>query len=180
MLALLRTQRLCLCPVTPGDMADVWRLLVMPDVRRYLCDNQVMPREAVEAIVNRAIGHAPRGLGMWVLRHDAAMVGIAALQPVPDILVQCAPELAGEVEPTIALDPAKWGLGLASEALAATLDHGFATLGLARIAAVADAPNTASRRMLARAGFRQTGEWPGPAYRICTFALEAPRPAAAA
>lgn len=169
MLPVLTTPRLLLRPATDADIDPVWRMLVLPEVRRYLCDDKVLPRETVADIMAERVGG---GMGLWIAEQDTAFAGIAALKPVSPALVNLVPALAGEVEPTIALLPVRWGQGLASEALGAVLAHGFQTLGLGRIAAVCDAPNTASARMLARAGFRETGAFPGVAYRIKTWTLK--------
>lgn len=174
MLPVLRTPRLMLRPVVEGDVDDVWRLLTDPDVRRYLCDDQVLARATVAAIVAEHLALAERGLGLWVIEHEGAMAGIAGLKTVAAVLAALVPSLDGEIEPTIALWPAFWRRGLAGEALGAVLAHGFATLGLARIAGVCDAPNLDSARMLARAGFRETGEFPGVHYRVKTWTLDRP------
>jgi len=169
----LETPRLALRPVAEDDVDTVWRLLTLPDVRRYLCDDRVLPRETVAAIVADHIGAAAQGLGMWIVLHEGRFAGIAALKPVAEVLVELIPALRGEVEPTIAFEPDLWGRGLAGEALDAVLAHGFGTLGMERIAGVCDAPNLASARMLARAGFREIGEFPGVHYRVKTWSKEA-------
>jgi ribosomal-protein-alanine N-acetyltransferase len=169
MLPVFSTPRLTLRPSGDEDIDVLWQLLTLPKVRRYLCDDKVLPRETVEAIIATDPQVEARGLGMWVTQRDGMVMGLAALRPVPDALVALVPQLAGEVEPTVALDPLHWGQGLASEALAALLGHGFGTLALPRIAAVCDTPNHASARMLRRAGFRETGEHPGPHYRVLTW-----------
>lgn len=174
MLPVLRPPRLVLRPVVEDDTEAVWRLLTDPDVRRYLCDDLVFPRETVSAILAEHLALAPRGMGLWVIEQDGAFAGIAGLKAVAAVLAALVPSLDGEIEPTIALWPALWGRGLAGEALGAVLDHGFGALGLARIAGVCDAPNLASARMLARAGFVETGEFPGVHYRVKTWTLDRP------
>lgn len=172
MLPALPTARLVLRPARPDDTDAVWQLLVLPAVRRFLCDDKVLPREVVAGIVAEHLEAVPQGLGMWIAERDGAMVGIASLKQVPQVLVDVIPALSGEVEPTIALHPDAWGQGLAGEALEAVLGHGFGTLALPRIAAICDVPNTASARMLARAGFRRTGEHPGLHYRLFSWMRE--------
>lgn len=174
MLPALTTARLVLRPARPDDTVAVWQLLVLPAVRRFLCDDKVLPREVVAGIVAEHLEAAPQALGMWIAERDGAMVGIASLKQVPQVLVDVIPALSGEVEPTIALHPDAWGQGLAGEALAAVLGHGFGALALPRIAAICDVPNTASARMLARAGFRRTGEHPGLHYRLFSWMLARP------
>ena len=55
------------------------------------------------------------------------------------------------------LHPDYWRRGFASEALAAVIAHGFHTLGLPQITADVDPANTASRAMLRKFGFVETG-----------------------
>jgi RimJ/RimL family protein N-acetyltransferase len=173
MLPTLTTPRLVLRPATEADLDQLWQLLILPDVKRYLCDDKLLPREVVAGILADHLAAADEGMGMWIALHGGAFAGIAGLKPVAQVLVDLIPALGGEVEPTIALDPGLWGRGLAGEALEAVLAHGFGTLGLARIAGVCDAPNLASARMLARAGFREIGEFPGVHYRVKTWSKEA-------
>lgn len=166
MVPLLTTSRLVLRPLEAGDVDVVWRMLALPDVRRYLCDDRILTREEVAGILED--GDAA-GMGHWVIEMDGGFAGLAGLKPVAQVLVDLVPMLAGEIDPTIALLPAHWGQGLASEALGAVLAHGYGTLGRERIAAVCDLPNAASARMLARAGFVRTGEHQGVHYRVVSW-----------
>lgn len=61
----------------------------------------------------------------------------------------------GQAEPEVkyALRRSHWGRGLASEALAALVDHGHRVLGLDEIIATVAPANVASQRVLAKAGF---------------------------
>lgn len=171
MLPVLTTPRLVLRPATDADVDAVWRMLVLAQVRRYLCDDKVLARDTVAAIM-ADVPHET--MGHWIIEDENGFAGLASLKPVAQVLVELVPMLGGEVEPTIALLPARWGQGRASEALGAVLAHGFGPLGLARIAAVCDLPNTASARMLARAGFQPTGEHQGVFYRIQTWTRNRP------
>jgi ribosomal-protein-alanine N-acetyltransferase len=174
MLPVLTTPRLVLRPARPDDTEAVWRLLVLPDVRRFLCDDKVLGREVVAGIVAEHLAAVPQGMGMWIAEREGAMLGIVSLKAVPQVLADLIPELEGEAEPTVALHPDGWGQGLAGEALGAVLGHGFGALALPRIAAICDVPNLASAAMLARAGFRRTGEHPGLHYRLFSWMLERP------
>src|SRR5690348_3914222 len=59
---------------------------------------------------------------------------------------RAAPELAYTLHANF------WGMGLATEAAAATLRHGFEVLRLPRVVAAADRANAASRRVLEKLG----------------------------
>jgi RimJ/RimL family protein N-acetyltransferase len=54
--------------------------------------------------------------------------------------------------------PAAWGRGIASEAAAAVLEHGFRALALDPIVAVTHPDNRASQRVLQKIGLRPAGE----------------------
>jgi ribosomal-protein-alanine N-acetyltransferase len=163
----LLTPRLALRPVTEDDVDALWALWTDPDVRRFLWDDAVIPRERAVATVAQARALAPRGLGLWVMarRTGAAPVGCAGLLPV-GAAATSVPALAEAVEPVVALAPACWGEGLAIEALTAVVTHAFDTLGLSALVAVVDLPNAASHRLVARVGFVDEGEGQGPRYRF--------------
>jgi RimJ/RimL family protein N-acetyltransferase len=59
-----------------------------------------------------------------------------------------------------ALRPAFWGQGFATEAGRAVIEHAFATLGAAALFAGHHPENAASRRTLAKLGFRHTHDEP--------------------
>jgi RimJ/RimL family protein N-acetyltransferase len=53
-----------------------------------------------------------------------------------------------------ALDPAWWGRGIATEAGAASITWAFGQLGFARVVSITTEANIASRRVMAKLGFR--------------------------
>jgi RimJ/RimL family protein N-acetyltransferase len=65
------------------------------------------------------------------------------------------------VELAYALAPDVWGRGYATEAASACVRAGFDELGLDRILADVDPENSASIRVLQKAGFRPAGEQDG-------------------
>jgi len=170
MLPTLRTRRLVLRPARSADLEALWRLLAEPEVRRYLCDDLVLAQEQVEVLLAGALAHADAGLGLWMIRAgEAAPIGCVGLQPISDAAAAVAPVLAGEVEPLVALGPACWRQGFATEALAAVLAHAFHVLRLPRVVALVDLPNAASHRLLERLGFRPLGEVAGPCNRLRAY-----------
>lgn len=149
-LPILHTARLTLRPWALDDVERLHALWTDPDVRRYLWDNAVIPRERAEEAVRAAIDCAAReGFGEWTVIDDATAVlagfcGLLRREP------------AGDPELMYGLAPAFWGRGLATEAARAVLAHGFGTVGLARVIAATDVPNTASARVMERLGMRFT------------------------
>jgi RimJ/RimL family protein N-acetyltransferase len=183
MLPALTTTRLTLRAASAADLDALWHLLTDPQVRRYLCDDRILTRAEVQTILAQDIAHGPAGMGLWLLHDDSTrVVGCVGLHPVPPDIVAHAPDLAGEVEPTIALAPDHWGRGLAAEALAAAVAYAFATLGLERLVAVVDEPNERSHRLMLRICFTATGTTAtGPCHplRIWRLARSTFQPASA-
>jgi ribosomal-protein-alanine N-acetyltransferase len=172
MLPVLTTPHLTLQSVGPADLDALWRLLTDPQVRRYLCDDRILSRAEVQAMLTESMAQAAAGMGFWMLRdHGGKLSGCIGLHPVSREIVSHAPYLDGEVEPTIALAPDCWGRGLATEALAAVVAYAFESLGLERLVAVADEPNHASQRLMGRVGFTPTGITSGPCYPLRTYRL---------
>lgn len=149
-----------------------------PAVRRFLFDDEPVPRTRAAAILARCL-RQDGGLGLWCIVSPAAdVIGCVGLLPVTTSS-DYAPSLAGAVEPLVALKPDGWGRGYATEALNDVIRYGFETLRLPALAAVVDVPNVASDRLLRRLGFTVTGECDGPRYRMRTFSLaSAPLPVA--
>jgi len=168
----LETARLRLTPATEADLDPLCALLWRPEVRRYLCDDIVFPREQIAGGLARSVANWGDGLGHWTIRDRAGVrLGFVELKHAP---AEIAAELAGQVEPGIALAPEYWGRGFAAEALRAAILHAFGTLRLPRLVGTVDEPNLDSHRLMARVGFVRTGQAPGPAYPQVIYRLERP------
>lgn len=158
-------------PATAEDLDGVVKLLHDEHVRRYLCDDVLLPREAVTAMLVRSDRLNTQGLGLWILeRGREGFAGIAGLEPV-SAEVGTSAGMAGGVEPIIALRPDCWGQGLASAGLAAVVRYARDTLGLLRLVAAVDQPNARSHRLLERCGFAVIGTAPGPAHDLILYEL---------
>ena len=144
--SVIETARLRLRPFAPADLDDLHRLFTAPGVRRYLLDDQVMPREWVaEEIASSAERFATNGGGLWSLfpKGEEKLIGACGYRFFHD-----PPEL----QLLYALAPTHWGTGLATEAARAMIRYGFEQLGLDRIVAATDPPNAASVRVMERCG----------------------------
>jgi RimJ/RimL family protein N-acetyltransferase len=102
----------------------------------------------------------------YVIELDGRLIGKAGCWRIPEI---------GYI-----LHPNHWGRGYAREAMAAVIDHLFATRGLEKIIADVDPRNIASIGLLLRLGFAEThrarGTWQ-VGDELCDsvyFALEKP------
>ena len=156
-------------PATARDLDSLVALLHDEQVRRYLCDDTVLPRAAIADMLKRSAQLDPRGLGLWAIETgEVAFAGIAGLEPVsPE--VAAAPQMAGGIEPVVALDPAHWGTGLAHAALDALITHAGGPLALSGLVAAVDRPNDRSHRLMQRCGFAETGRMPGPANDLILY-----------
>lgn len=144
----LETDRLRLRPCELADLDALHSLFTDPEVRRFLWDDRVIARGETAGVIEASVASfASHGFGQWLAfsREDDALVGFSGLRLVDGTT---------DVELLYALAPSHWGRGLASEAARAVLQHGFATLGMTRILARADAPNAASLRVMQRLGMR--------------------------
>ena len=142
------TPRLGLTPLGPGERDPFHALCVSPGVRRYLFDDEVLTRDRTAELVQES-GRLQRdeGTGLWGARFHGAsdLVGFCGFWYFRD-----PPEL----ELLFALGEPHWGRGLATEMAVAMVQHGFDALEYARIVASSDAANSASVRVMEKAGMR--------------------------
>ena len=144
----LDTNRLTLRPVRSADRADLIALEADAEVMRYLNGGQPVP----EAGLIDSDFLTPRGEEPEVLaahcRASGDFIGWFAL--FDDGLVDGL--RAAEIG--YRLNRAAWGKGYATEGVCALIDVAFASLGFDRVRAETMAVNSASRRVLEKAGLR--------------------------
>lgn len=148
----IETARLRLCPATMDDLDDLHGLWSVPDVRRFLWDDETIPREkAIEAVEDSDRSFKRHGFGLWVAQDKSGdgLVGFCGLRYLDD---------APEVEVLYGVAPPYWRLGFATGMARAMIRHGFEEAGLDRILATADTENTASVRVMRKAGMRLVGQ----------------------
>ena len=158
-------------PLAKDDLDDLTDLLQGPDVRRFLCDDVVLPEAAVMEMLERSERLDVRGLGLWAIKmSERGFAGVVGLEPVTEG-IEASPEMAGGVEPIIALSPKFWGQGVAIEALKAVVRYARKQLGLSRLVAAVDEPNVQSHRLMQRCGFAAIGKASGPANILVLYEL---------
>jgi len=158
-------------PATLDDAGRVLSLLRTPDVRRFLCDDRVLARSDVKAMLADSIRLDAEGLGLWIIEADpngfAGIMGLAPVSPQASV----SPDMIGGIEPTIAIDPEHEGKGLAFDAMTAVIDYARSRLRLQRLVAAVDEPNTRSNRLMKRAGFETMGPARGPVHDLLLYEL---------
>ena len=144
----IETARLLLRPFTVADLDDYAQLIFADaDVMRYLPKRDLPPRARAERTIAVFDDHwSQRGYGVWAAtdKITGQLIGHCGLNFVPE---------AGEVEVLYALRKDRWGQGLATEAVRASVRFGFEHADLARLIALAVPENIGSRRVLEYLGF---------------------------
>lgn len=146
----LKTERLVLRRFTESDADDLFDLDGDPEVMRYLTGGKPTPCDKIrDETLPRFFDYYERfaGFGYWaaVERSTGEFLGWFAFHP---------PEGRGpeEAELGYRLRRSAWGKGYATEGSRALIRKGFAELGVRRVVAETMAVNTASRRVMEKAG----------------------------
>ncbi len=166
-------ERLLLRRFTPEDLDDLAALHGDPRVMRYIDDGRPVARETVARqtlprILNQ-YALLPEGLGSSALveRETGAFLGWVSLAPATSVGLE---EYIGHaLELGYRLLPAAWGRGYAVEGARALIRSAFegrAASGYDRVVATTMTVNTASRRVMQKAGLRYIrtffADWPDP------------------
>jgi [ribosomal protein S5]-alanine N-acetyltransferase len=133
--------------VEQPDTDNLHRLWTAPGVRRYLWDNEIIPRARTADVIARSERlFAERGHGLWGAWtvDSPRLCGFAGLW-----LFREPPEL--EVLYGVADD--LWGQGYATEIADAVVRHCLAELQMPLLRASTDTGNAASIRVLEKLGF---------------------------
>ncbi len=148
----LETPRLLLRRFTPADVDALVELDSDPEVMRYINGGRPTPRSEIEDeilphFVRYHVEHA--GYGFWaaVERSSGDFLGWFHLRPVRG-------RPADEPELGYRLRRSAWGSGYATEGPRALIRKAFTELGARRVYAETMVVNTASRRVMEKAGLR--------------------------
>jgi len=146
----LRTRRLVLRGLRPGDVFDLQRLGRDARVSQALLDAPVDDIASAAALVETAqrIHRERPGLGLWRADDAQGFLGFFSL------MAELDPD---EVEIGARLLPRGWGRGYSLEGAAALCAHAFDTLGLPALLGLCDPANRSVPPVLARLGFKPDG-----------------------
>ena len=148
----LSTPRLLVRQFTTADVGPLHGICADRRTMRYVGDGLVLDRQrCAEWIAECRAGYAAGRPGGWALEIKGES-GLAGYAGITSARRRADPELI------YLLRRDRWGLGLASELVPALIDHGFHTLGLKRLVATVRPENTASVRVLEKAGMHCAGE----------------------
>ena len=146
----LETERLVLRRFTEADVENLLDLDGDPEVMRFLTGGKPTPRNVIE---NKTLPRFLRyykhteGFGYWaaIEKSTGAFLGWFHFRPLPG----ASPD---EPELGYRLRKAAWGKGYGTEVSRALIRKGFTELGVRRVFAQTMAVNTASRRVMEKAG----------------------------
>lgn len=148
----IETPRLILRSPELADTPGLHAVLGDPEAMRFIPSGVKKTLEETEAQVRRRIElEETLGMTAWTVveKETGEIIGGAGLFPV---------ERKGpEIEVAYHLVRSRWGRGYATEAAAASMRHGFESLGLARIIAICNPANTASSAVMRRCGMTYLG-----------------------
>jgi len=139
----LVTERLTLRPARWDDLDALHRIFIDPRAMRYWSRPTHTDVEETRAWLRSMIEATSERSADFIVELDGRVIGKAGCYRMPEV---------GYI-----LHPDHWGRGLATEALAAVIDHVFATHDVEALVADVDPRNEASLRLLARLGFEETG-----------------------
>ena len=145
----VETERLLLRAFAPGDFEAFAGMRADAEVMRYI-GLPVGPQTREQARAWQEKNDRrwrDNGFGMWGVgeRATGELAGWCGLSRLDD---------TQEVEVGYGLARRAWGRGLATESARASLRYGFESVGLARIVAVVNPANDASRRVVEKLGLR--------------------------
>jgi ribosomal-protein-alanine N-acetyltransferase len=144
-LPMLVTSRLQLRPWDVHDIDSLHSLFNDQNVRKYLWDDVVIPRErVVELVESHFATVASHDIGYWAI-HAGPMLGFCGFRFL---------ENSSEIELLYGLLPEYWGKGLATEASQAALHYLWQATPFQRVWARTDAPNLKSVGVMRRLGMR--------------------------
>jgi RimJ/RimL family protein N-acetyltransferase len=158
----METERLRLRRFAAQDVELLVELDGDPEVMRYINGGRPTPREEVEnVILPRVLSFYERydDYGYWAAEEKSTgeFVGWFALHPNED-------SPPGELELGYRLKRSAWGKGYATEGSRALVDKAFRELDAQRVRAETMTVNTASRRVMEKAGLEYVRtfhlEWP--------------------
>ena len=143
----LTTGRLVMHPINEGDFAELHGILTEPGVRRYLCDDVIIPESQTRDFISRSRDlFTVEGAGLWGVRREStpALLGCVGFWYFHE---------PARLELLFAMSEHVWRRGYAREAAQRMIEYGREQLGMRCILASTDTLNVASIGLLERLGF---------------------------
>lgn len=171
-MVVLKTERLLLRHLEPGDLASLYELYRDPEIRKYYPDGTRTLEETkqeLEWFLHGHPGHPELGLWATVDRNTGEFLGRCGLLPW---------RIQGEEEVELAcmIKKERWRQGIAAEAARGIIQHAQQALGLTRLVCLVMPGNLASAGLAIKVGMsfeREFSDEHGPSH-LYAIALHAP------
>ncbi|MBF2075218.1 MAG: GNAT family N-acetyltransferase [Synechococcales cyanobacterium C42_A2020_086] len=168
MTPLIETPRLWLTPATELDAQALYTIWAEPAVRKYLCDDQILPLEQIQKMLDQSVAaFQEHRYGIWIarLKPHKTPVGFTGYWPFFD---------PPEVQLIYGLASRYWKHGLATEMARTMLTYGFQSYGFDTISASANAANTASIAVMQRLGMTFQKQVTNAGQELVFYTLQQP------
>jgi len=150
---IFETERLVVRRFTKADMDNFFLLSGNESVMRYIRAVNTKEESDVFLLENIAAYETNPHMGRWAVTHraDSSFVGSFAIIPLPS-----QPD---KIQLGYSLKPENWGKGYATELTKEGLNYFLNNYSLPEIYGVTEVPNTASQKVLLKAGFQPAGSF---------------------
>ncbi len=151
-LRVLSTQRLILRPMEVADVNDIFEYASDVDVAKFLRWDAHPNRECTLRYINNVLSDYADGRdGPWVIQLKTECRVVGAIHAIELDLSQ------RRVEVGYVLSRRYWSKGITTEALKEVIRYSFANCGLNRVQGLCKVENSASARVLEKAGMKLEG-----------------------
>lgn len=163
------TPRLQLQPVATGDVEWMCMLLWLPEVRHYLCNDALLPIEAIREIIADSLDPSSITSVWRIETRGGDAIGLIGLRPPSTAALRLRAIGWRSLELLVALEPRVWSQGFASDAVdAVAADASRDGVTFALVASV-DEPNLRSHTLMRRSGFQELGRARGPVHPMIIY-----------
>lgn len=151
------------------DIDRACGLFQLPEVRRYLLEKSLTPRDAVAEMIAESINPAKASRYWRLATEEADFVGVVGLRPPSQASLALRAIGWRSLELVIALDPQFRGQGLATEAVEAVAAFAgedgvtFALVGCVH------ANDQRSHKLMRRCGFEELGRAAGSQHPVLIY-----------
>lgn len=142
-MTVLRTPRLLLRRAVPTDLDALHAILSDPIAMQYWSTAPHTTIDQTRAWLDSMMASPPELSEDFIIEREGKTIGKVGFYRLPEI--------------GFIIHREYWGQGIAYEAARAAIDHVFATRNVMTLKADVDPRNDASRKLLERLGFVQTG-----------------------
>lgn len=144
---IFQTERLLIRPYIQTDFENFFRMSNDEEVMRYI--RPVQTRLEAEVFFKKIMAdyELRPGLGRWAMLTNPGNIFVGSFAVIPV-------ENSTDIQLGYSLLPEYWGKGYAFESVRGGLDYAFNILKLEKVLGVTESPNTASQKVLTKAGFQ--------------------------